>query len=86
MNAGIVQISLGVLKHILKLPEEVKLLKVRQSWEQEREGKFEVLVESPNLLPTLRDNKYPWVTIKLETEFCREDEITHIVRGSVENY
>jgi len=86
MNPGLLKISLDVLRILLKLPPDVKFTKVRQSWEQERTGDFEVLVEAPNLEETLPGNDYPFVRCTLAADFCTVDEVTHIVGGTIENY
>jgi len=86
MKAGVVEISLEVLRDVLKLPKEVKLVKVRQDWEQFDRRVFEVLVESESLQDVIPGNKYPWLRCTLHAEFCRADEITHIVRTEIENY
>jgi len=86
MKAGILIISLPLIKHILKLPNDVKFLKVRQNWEQEQRGIFEVLVEAPNLFETLEGDSFPWVKCTIHNDFCREDEISHIIRSEIESY
>ena len=86
MNAGLLKISLDVLRTTLNLPPDVKFTKVRQSWDQERTGDFEVLVESPNLQETLAGNEYPFVKCTLEAKFCPVDVVMHIIGGKIENY
>ena len=71
---------------MIKLPDDVKFLKVRQSWEQERRGTFEILVEAPNLNEVLPGNPYPGLRCTIHNEFCKEHEITHIVRGEICNW
>ena len=41
----LVEISLPVLRDILKLPKDINLLRVRQTWEDEKARIFELLVE-----------------------------------------
>lgn len=86
MNEGILEISLAVLKKILKLPQDATFLKVRQSWEQEKRGVFEVLVSAPNLKKIYPGEALPWVRCSINTEFCKQDEIVHIVGSTIENY
>ena len=85
MNKGVLEINLGVLRSLLKLPEGTRLLRVRQSWEQEHAGSFEVLVESPELTETLPGHKYPWIRCMIYTEFCSQDEVTHITKSELSN-
>ena len=86
MNEGILEINFTVLKQILRLPQDAMLLKVRQSWEQEKRGVFEVLVSAPNLQETLPGDALPWVRCRINTEFCKQDEIVHIVGSTIENH
>ena len=78
-----IEVNLNLLRIFLKLPEHVKFLAVRQKWEQEKAGKFEILVESPDLKKVPPYDRIPWAQCVLHHEFCREDEITHIDRGEL---
>jgi len=60
---GIVQVKLETLRDILKLPKHTKLLRVRQDWEQERRGEFDLLVESKELNKVPEHSPIPWVQI-----------------------
>lgn len=84
-RCGILELSLHSLVNLLHLPKDVKFFKVRQSWEQEQRGVFEVLVASPILEKTLPGQDYPWVRCTIHNEFCNQDEISHIVRGEIGN-
>lgn len=83
LRLGTLEISLSMLRQILKLPEGTEFLKVRQSWEQEQRGVFEVLVDSPKLHETTPGNTFPWINCTIHTEFCKQDEVTHIVRSEI---
>ena len=85
-NIGTLQVSLRFLHTFLKLPAATKLLRVRQTWEQEQEGMFEILVESPALDSVMKGNAIPWVKATLTAEFCTQDEITHLKECKIENY
>ena len=85
-HIGILQVSFGVLHTFLKFPAEAKMLRVRQSWEQEQRGEFEILVESPALNGVLEGNKIPWIKATLTAEFCTQDEIVHLKDCKIENY
>lgn len=82
----IVEVGMQMLARILRLPPDVKFLKVRQTWEQEQNGKFEVLVQAPNLEEVHEGQAFPWGKCVLEMEFCKADEILHLARSHVENY
>ena len=79
-----VEISMDFLRQLLKLPESVKFLAVKQDWTTEFGRKFEVLIESPDLPEVLQYDAIPRAKIILNAEFCAVDEITHIVAGTVE--
>ncbi len=79
-----VEISLDFLRQLLKLPQSVKFLAVKQDWVNEFGRKFEVLIESPDLPEVLQYDAIPRAKIRLNIEFCAVDEITHIVAGTVE--
>ena len=83
MNRAIIHCSLPLIQKLLKLPEDVKLIRVRQTWEQQETGQFEILVEAPTLPETHPGQVYPWADVIIHTEFCREDEISHIVKGEI---
>ena len=85
-HIGTLRVSLRFLHTFLKLPAEVKLLRVRQTWEQEQEGVFEILVESPALDGVLEGNQIPWLKATMTAEFCTKDEITHLKDCKIENY
>ena len=78
-----VEISMDFLRQLLKLPESVKFLAVKQT-ATEFGRKFEVLIESPDLPEVLQYDAIPRAKIILNAEFCAVDEITHIVAGTVE--
>ena len=85
-KVAIIEVSLPMLAQFLRLPSNVNFLKVRQTWEQERAGKFEILVEAPNLQEVHPGNAFPWGKCVMHMEFCKSDEILHIARSEVENY
>lgn len=78
MPSGIalVKVYLPSLRDILKLPENVKLLRVRQSWEDERQLRFEILVESPNLPLLAEGAPIPYARILVHTDPCIESEVS----------
>jgi hypothetical protein len=80
------EVSLAAFRLLMKLPDDVKLLKVRQTWEQERAGKFDILVEGPDLQEVSDGEVIPWGKCTMHAEFCKADEVYHIVRSEVENY
>ena len=43
----------------MRLPSSVRLSKVRQSWEQEKNRTFEILAESPEFPETYEGQVYP---------------------------
>lgn len=85
-NVGVLQVSFNVLEKFMGCPPDIKFLRVRQSWEQERQGVFEVLVEAPSLQEVPEGNKIPWIRGVLTAQFCTQDEITHLKDFKVENY
>jgi len=78
-----VRINLAYLARLMKLPPHIKLTKVRQDWIMERSGSFEVLVESPELKEVPEYSKIPDAEIWQHYDFCREDEVSHLVKGEV---
>ena len=74
MRQAIVNISLAAIKEILKLPPETKLLRVRQDWENEKKGMFQVLIESPNLYEIPEGGTFPETTIEIHSDFCTSHE------------
>jgi hypothetical protein len=79
MKVGIVQVSLSVLHEFLKLPSTTKLLRVRQSWEDEQHNLFELMVEDPALDDVPEYQAIPWVSITINID-------SHIKDSKVENY
>ena len=78
-----VKINLEYLRRLLKLPDTVRFIKVRQDWNMEQMCIFEVLVESPDLQEVPEYSQIPEATIRQHSEFCTSDEITHVVCGEL---
>lgn len=78
MGLGIIKVNLEALRRDLKFPDEVKFKAVRQTWEQEEEGTFELLVSAPNISETAPGEVFPWIRAEMKLGFCEVDEITHI--------
>ena len=85
-HIGVLEVNFKMLEKFLGFPVTTKMLKVRQSWEQERSGVFEILVEDQKLSSVLEGDAIPWVRGTLTAEFCTQDEITHLKDFKVENY
>lgn len=83
---GLLEVNLDFLAQLIRLPDNAKFLKVRQSWEQEQSGRFEILIESPDLKDTHESLPIPWAKVILFNEFCLADEKIHIVRSEVGNW
>ena len=83
MKQALVNISLAVLKEILKLPPETRLLRVRQDWEHERQGAFQVLVESPELHEIPEGEVFPETTIEIHSDFCPSHELGCVMGSRV---
>lgn len=83
LNAVSIQVSVKAIANLLHLPDNVKISCVRQTWEDAQMGRFEMIVESPDLPMTYDGQPLPWGNIVFHTEFCTADEISHIVRGEV---
>lgn len=83
MKAVEVQISLDLLRQWLRLPETVKFTKVSQSYQDLHDGRFSLIVEGEDLPPIREGNSIPWGRVTLYTEWCNNEERTHITRGEI---
>ena len=69
MKAAIVRVSLTVLEQILGLSKiDIKISRVRQTWEEEQAGRFEILIEGDSLKEVIECGEFPEVMLEMTTE------------------
>ena len=69
MKAGIVRVSLTALEQTLGLSKiGIKISRVRQTWEEERDGRFEILIEGDSLKEVIEGQPIPEVMLGMTTE------------------
>lgn len=83
MKAVILGINLAVLRDILELPKNIKLARVRQSWEQEQMEIFEILVEGDDLPEVKEGHPFPFAVCELERNFCEAGNHHYIKKGAL---
>ncbi len=69
MKAAIVRVSLTALENTLGLSKiDIKIIKVRQTWEEEQAGRFEMLIEGDSLKMVSEGDLIPEVMLEMTTE------------------
>lgn len=79
----LVEVSMQFLRDILKLPPEVKIVRVAQTWDDERRQVFKIVVESPSLKEVPEVQEVPYGMIEIRSEFCPDHEHSCIVGAGV---
>ena len=81
----IVRASVPWFNEFLKLPKEIKVIRIRQTWEQELSGGFEVLLEGDPLPEVPEGGAIPEGSIITHSEYCPACEKHHVVRSEIGN-
>ncbi len=69
MKAAIVRVSLTALESTLGLSKiGIKISRVRQTWEEEQAGRFEILIEGDILKEVIEGGEFPEVMLEMTTE------------------
>ena len=77
MKAAIVRVNLTALESMLGLSKiGIKISRVRQTWEEEQAGRFEILIEGDNLKEIIEGQPIPEVMLEMTTE-------AHLIKTTV---
>ena len=79
---AVIKVTLILLKNIMSLPNDIKITRLRQSWEQERDGVFEMLAEGESLPEVMEGQAIPEARIIVHLNYC--DKCNRSVIGSSE--
>ena len=80
---GVISISFETLRQLLKLPPDVQLVRVLPADNTYEPYNIRLVVTAHDLPLVCAGSVIPDVTVLVHTEFCREDEISHIVKGEL---
>lgn len=82
MRAKTATCTLRVLEDLLKLGN-IKITRIRQNWEQEVSGQFEMLLESADFDEVPENSKFPEATIMIHSEYCRHCNNNRVVKSEL---